>query len=57
MDSGEFFGHYEIDTFVGMKMRSDAVLLTLAERETRFETIMNLNGKDSQLVDQVINEL
>ena len=57
IDSRESFGHWEIDTVVGNKTKSDAVLLTLAERKTRFEIIMKLNGKDAQSVDQAVHEL
>ena len=51
------FGHWEIDTVVGNKTKSDAVLLTLAERQTRFEVILKLGGKDAKSVDQVVREL
>ncbi|OYQ67487.1 IS30 family transposase, partial [Aerococcus sp. 1KP-2016] len=36
---------------------SDAVLLTLAERQTRFEVILKLNGKDTESVDQAVQQL
>nr|WP_317450562.1 IS30 family transposase [Desemzia incerta] len=51
------FGHWEIDTVVGNKVKSDAVLLTLAERQTRFEVILKLNGKDAHSVDQAVHVL
>lgn len=57
IDSRESFGHWQIDTVVGNKAKSDAVLLTLAERTTRFEIIMKLNGKDAQSVGQEGHEL
>ena len=53
----ETFGHWEIDTVVGNKVKSDAVLLTLAERQTRFEVILKLNGKDAHSVDQAVHVL
>lgn len=53
----ETFGHWEIDTVVGNKMKTDAVLLTLAERQTRFEVILKLNGKDAHSVDQAVHGL
>ncbi|WP_084053119.1 hypothetical protein [Desulfonispora thiosulfatigenes] len=33
------FGHLEIDKFIGKKNRSDAVLFTITERNTRKEII------------------
>ena len=57
IDSRKTFGHWEIDTVVGSKMKCDAVLLTLAERQTRFEVIFKLNGKDAKSVDQAIENL
>lgn len=33
------------------------MLLTLAERQTRFEVILKLNGKDAQSVDQAVQQL
>lgn len=57
INSRETFGHWEIDTVVGNKSKSDAVLLTLAERQTRFEMIVKLDGKDAKSVDQAVHEL
>ena len=54
IDSRETFGHWEIDTVVGNRLKSDAVLLTLAERQTRFEVVLKLDGKDAQSVDHAI---
>lgn len=51
------FGHWEIDTVVGNKSKSDAVLLTLAERQTRFEVILKLAGKDAESVNQAVDSL
>ena len=39
---------------VGNKTKSDAVLLTLAERQTRFEVILKLPEKDAESVDQAV---
>ncbi|MFV8785864.1 MULTISPECIES: IS30 family transposase [Aerococcus] len=41
----------------GKQTKSDAVLLTLAERQTRFEVILKLNGKDTESVDQAVQQL
>ena len=57
IESRETFGHWEIDTVVGNRSKSDAVLLTLAERQTRFEVILKLDGKDAQSVNQAISSL
>ena len=57
VETRETFGHWEIDTVVGNKTKSDAVLLTLAERQTRFEVILKLNGKDTESVDQAVQQL
>lgn len=51
------FGHWEIDTVVGNKEKSDAVLLTLAERQTRFEIILKVDGKDQDSINQAICNL
>lgn len=40
------FGHWEKDTVIGNKTKTDAVLLTLVERQTRLEVTMKVNGKD-----------
>ena len=45
-------GHWEIDTVVGNKTKTDSVLLTLVERQTRFEIILKLNGKDRHSVNK-----
>lgn len=51
------FGHWEVDTVVGNKTKSDAVLLTLVERQTRFEVILKLAGKDAESVNQAVRQL
>ena len=35
IESREDFGHWEIDTVIGVKDKDDEVLLTLVERNTR----------------------
>lgn len=57
MEIGKHSVHWEIDTVVGNKVKSDAILLTLAERQTRFEVILKLNGKDAHSFDQAIHVL
>ncbi|MBT2733132.1 IS30 family transposase [Carnobacterium sp. ISL-102] len=57
VENRETFGHWEIDTVVGNKTKSDTVLLTLVERQTRFEVILKLNGKDAYSVDRAVHVL
>lgn len=38
-------------------MKIEVVLLTLVERQTRFEIIFKLNKKDKKSIDQAINSL
>ena len=42
---------------MGNRVKSDAVLLTLAERQTRFEVILKLAGKDAESVGQAVQSL
>ncbi|SEI62553.1 Transposase and inactivated derivatives, IS30 family [Alkalibacterium gilvum] len=56
IDGRQSFGHWEIDTVVGNK-KTDAVLQTLVERQTRFEVIMKVNGKDQHSVNEAIYSL
>lgn len=51
------FGHWEIDTVIGQKKSTEPVLLTLVERQTRFELVMKLAGKDSASVTQAVAQL
>lgn len=51
------FGHWEIDTVVGKKGKSETALLTLTERMTRKEIIRKIPSKTSESVQNTINEL
>lgn len=51
------FGHWEIDTVVGKKDKSDAVLLTMTERMTRKEIIRVLPDKSAQSVQNAMLKL
>lgn len=57
IENRETFGHWEVDTVVGNKAKSDAVLLTLVERQTRFEVIIKLVAKDAYSVDRAVDKL
>jgi len=55
--SRDEFGHWEIDTVVGLKSGQDQVLLTLTERKTRFEIIQKIEGKHALAVQSGIENL
>uniref|UniRef100_UPI000AAA74F6 IS30 family transposase n=1 Tax=Salinicoccus sediminis TaxID=1432562 RepID=UPI000AAA74F6 len=57
LESWETFGHWEIDTGIGSKHKDDAVLLTLAERQPRFEVLLKIDGKNDQPVTEAIESL
>src|SRR5699024_12242971 len=57
IESRKTFGHWEIDTVIGSKHKDDAVLLTLVERQTRFEVLLKIDGKDVQPVTEAIESL
>lgn len=46
----EEFGHWEIDTVIGTKDKSDSVLLTLAERKTRTYLVRKISSKTASAV-------
>lgn len=54
VDTREEFGHWEIDTVIGLKKASDPVLLTLVERKTRFEWIIKIPAKTEEAVDEAL---
>lgn len=51
------FGHWEIDTVIGKKDKSDKVLLTITERITRKEIIRILPNKTAEAVQKSMTEL
>lgn len=51
------FGHWEIDTVLGVKGEDDAVLLTLVERKTRFECIIKVERKDAASISNAVQSL
>lgn len=57
VDARQSFGHWEIDTVLGNKEKSDTALLTLVERQTRFEIILKVDGKDQDSINQAICNL
>lgn len=55
VDTREEFGHWEIDTVIGLKKALDPVLLTLVERKTRFEWILKIDAKTEEAVDNALS--
>ena len=53
----EEFGHWEIDTVIGTKDKSDSVLLTLAERQTRHFIVRKIASKTAAAVQSEIAEI
>jgi len=51
------FGHWEIDTVIGKKDKSEAVLLTMTERMTRKEIIRKIPGRTSEAVQATLLNL
>ena len=51
------FGHWEIDTVIGVKDLNEPVLLTLTERLTRYELIIKIDGKTEQAVSKALKPL
>ena len=51
------FGHWEIDTVIGKKNKSEPVLLTMTERMTRKESIFKIPGKNTESVQKAIQNL
>ena len=51
------FGHWEIDTVIGIKHKDEPVLLTLTERKHRFELILKLTGKNEVAVHSALQPL
>ena len=51
------FGHWEIDTVIGKKSKSEPALLTMTERMTRKELIFKIPGKNTEAVQQAIQKL
>ena len=51
------FGHWEIDTVIGVKDLKEPVLLTLTERLTRYELIIKIDGKTDRAVSKALKPL
>lgn len=53
----EEFGHWEIDTVIGTKDKSDSVLLTLAERQTRHFIVRKIASKTAEAVQNELTQI
>lgn len=51
------FGHWEIDTVIGRKKKTDSVLMTLVERKTRYQICLKIRGKNTSSVNEGIQRL
>ena len=51
------FGHWEIDTVIGVKDKTEPVLLTLTERLTRYELIIKIESKTDRAVSKALKPL
>ncbi len=57
IDNRNAFGHWEIDTVIGRKNKTDKVLLTLLERKTRYLITMDLKDKTEKSVIDAMAKL
>uniref|UniRef100_UPI00138692FF IS30 family transposase n=1 Tax=Streptococcus sp. S784/96/1 TaxID=2653499 RepID=UPI00138692FF len=51
------FGHWEIDLVLGKKTKGEAVVMTLAERQTRFALACQLPNKQAEPINATVKEL
>lgn len=57
IESRQSFGHWEIDTVIGTKEKSKPVILTLVERQTRFEIQEMIESKSADAVSHALKNL
>ncbi len=57
VDSRDEFGHWEIDTVIGLKAKTDRVLLTITERQTRNSIIRLIPTKTAGAVTEELNKI
>lgn len=57
VENRQTFGHWEIDTVIGEQHKQDPVLLTLVERQTRFEVLLKIDSKDAASVTDAMQSL
>lgn len=51
------FGHWEIDSVLGLKSACEPSILTLVERRTRYAITVYLAGKKAEYVNEAVTEL
>ena len=57
VETREEFGHFEIDTIVGKRDGHESVILTLIERQTRFQIIRLIDSRDADSVAYAMREI
>jgi len=57
VDKREEFGHFEIDTIVGLRNGHESVILTMIERKTRFQIIRLIDGRDADSVAHIMKSI
>ncbi|WP_102401957.1 IS30 family transposase [Haloimpatiens massiliensis] len=57
VDSRHEFGHWEIDTVIGLKAKTDNVLLTITERQTRNSIVRIIPSKTASAVREELNKI
>lgn len=55
IETREEFGHWEMDTVVGPRGKSEKALLVLTERKSRFEVVRYINNKSAREVVRALN--
>ncbi|MEW4353551.1 IS30 family transposase [Streptococcus pneumoniae] len=51
------FGHWEIDSVLGLKTAGEPSILTLVERKTRYAITVYLAGKKAEFVNEAVSQL
>jgi len=54
--SRQEFGHFEFDTIVGLRNGRESVIMTLIERQSRFEIMRLLDGRDADSMAYALRE-
>lgn len=57
INNRQLFGHWEIDSVLGLKTKDDNALLTLVERKTRYMMTIVLDDHTEEAVSYALNQL
>lgn len=57
VDSRDEFGHWEIDTVIGLQSKTDSALLTITEHQTRNSIVRLIPAKTAGAVTEEINKI